>query len=89
MFGFRRTSESRDVEATNRHMFGEPARAIARNAIVITIGFLPLTASTLSPYITVGLFFASLMLFCTLATLFMRPGALRYVGARVIPGGVS
>ena len=81
--------ESRDVEATNRHMFGEPARAIARNAIVITIGFLPLTASTLSPYITVGLFFASLMLFCTLATLFLLPGALRYVGARVIPGGVS
>jgi hypothetical protein len=81
--------ESRDVEATNRHMFGEPGRAIVRNAIVITIGFLPLTASTLSPYITVGLFFASLMLFCTLATLFMLPGALRYVGARIIPGGVS
>jgi hypothetical protein len=81
--------ESRDVEATNRHMFGEPGRAIVRNAIVITIGFLPLTASTLSPYITVGLFFASLMLFCTLATLFVLPGALRYVGARVIPGGVS
>ncbi len=82
-------AESRDVEATIRHMFGEPGRAIARNAIVITIGFLPLTASTLSPYITVGLFFASLMLFCVLATLFILPGALRYVGDRVIPGGVS
>jgi hypothetical protein len=81
--------ESRDVEATIRHMFGEPGRAIVRNAIVITIGFLPLTASTLSPYITVGLFFASLMLFCTLATLFVLPGALRYLGARAIPGGVS
>jgi len=46
---------SRDVEATNRHMFGEPGRAIARNAIVITVGFLPLTVSTLGPYITVGL----------------------------------
>ncbi|HEB78847.1 MAG TPA: RND transporter, partial [Rhodospirillales bacterium] len=82
-------AESRDVEATIRHMFGEPARAIMRNAIVITIGFLPLTLSTLAPYITVGLFFASLMLFCTLATLFMLPGALRYVGARAIPGGPS
>ena len=78
-------AKSRDVEATNRHMFGEPGRAIARNAIVITIGFLPLTVSTLSPYITVGLFFASLMLFCTLATLVILPGALRYAGARVIP----
>ena len=82
-------TESRDVAATNRHMFGEPGRAIARNAIVITIGFLPLTVSTLSPYITVGLFFASLMLFCTLATLFVLPSALRFVGARVIPRAVS
>lgn len=81
--------ESRDVEATNRYMFGEPGRAIARNAIVITIGFLPLTLSSLSPYITVGLFFASLMLFCTLATLFVLPSALRFVGARIIPGGAS
>ena len=79
--------ESRDVELTNRYMFGEPGRAIARNAIIITVGFLPLTLSTLSPYITVGLFFASLMLFCTLATLFMLPAALRFVGARIIPGG--
>ncbi|MCP4301776.1 MAG: MMPL family transporter [Gammaproteobacteria bacterium] len=82
-------AESRDVELTNQHMFSEPGRAIARNAIIITIGFLPLTLSTLSPYITVGLFFASLMLFCTLATLFMLPAALRFVGDRVIPGGVS
>ena len=81
--------ESRDVELTNRYMFGEPGRAIARNSIIITIGFLPLTLSTLSPYITVGLFFASLMLFCTLATLFMLPGALRFVGARIIPGGAT
>jgi hypothetical protein len=81
--------ESRDVEATIRHMFGEPGRAIARNAIVITIGFLPLTLSSLSPYITVGLFFASLMLFCTLATLFLLPSALRFVGDRIIPGDAT
>ncbi len=82
-------AQSRDVEATNRHMFEEPGRAIARNAIVITLGFLPLTASTLGPYVTVGLFFASLMLFCTLANLVLLPGALRFVGARVIPGNGS
>lgn len=78
---------SRDVEATNRYMFSEPGRAITRNAIVITFGFLPLTLSTLGPYVTVGLFFASLMSFCTLATLFLLPAALRYLGARIIPGG--
>ncbi len=67
-------------------MFSEPGRAIARNAIVITIGFLPLMVSSLSPYVTVGMFFASLMLFTTLATLFILPSALRLVGARSIPG---
>jgi predicted RND superfamily exporter protein len=80
--------ESKSVEATSRYMFGEPGRAIARNAIVITIGFLPLMVSSLSPYVTVGMFFASLMLFTTLATLFILPSALRIVGARIIPGGV-
>ena len=82
-------SKSRSVEATNRYLFGEPGRAIARNAIVITIGFLPLMVSSLSPYVTVGMFFASLMLFTTLATLFMLPAALRFVGTRIIPGGIS
>jgi hypothetical protein len=80
-------SESRSVELTNQYMFGEPGRAIARNAIVITIGFLPLMVSSLSPYITVGMFFASLMFFTTLATLFVLPSAMRIVGARIIPGG--
>lgn len=79
--------ESRSVDATSRYMFGEPGRAIARNAIVITIGFLPLMLSSLSPYITVGMFFASLMLFTTLATLFMLPSVLRMIGTRIIPGG--
>ena len=65
---------------------GEPGRAIARNAIVITIGFLPLMASSLSPYVTVGAFFASLMLFTTLATLFILPSALRFVGTRIVSG---
>ena len=78
--------ESKSAVATNHYMFGEPGRAIARNAIVISIGFLPLMASSLSPYVTVGAFFASLMLFTTLATLFMLPSALRFVGTRIISG---
>jgi len=81
-------SEFGSLEAVNHYLFGEPARAIARNAIVITIGFLPLMVSSLSPYVTVGMFFASLMLFATLATLFMLPAVLRIVGLRIIPGGV-
>ncbi len=82
---FRAHSEiSNDIKVTNAYMFGEPGRAIARNAIIITLGFLPLTISTLGPYVTVGIFFALLMIFSTLATLFVLPAVLRYVGERVL-----
>jgi predicted RND superfamily exporter protein len=70
-------------------MFGEPGRAIARNAVVISLGFLPLLASSLTPYVTVGALFALLMVFSTLATLFILPAALRIVGRRIAKGGKS
>jgi len=79
----------RDLEGSTRHMFGEPGRAIARNAVVISLGFLPLLASSLTPYVTVGAFFALLMVFSTLATLFILPAALRIVGRRIAKGGKS
>jgi predicted RND superfamily exporter protein len=82
-------AESKDLEETNRYMFGEPGRAIARNAIVISLGFLPLVASSLTPYVTVGFFFALLMTFSTISTLFLLPAALRIVGPRILKGGKS
>jgi predicted RND superfamily exporter protein len=81
-----RYQEHPDLEETNRYMFSEPGRAIARNAIVISLGFLPLLASTLTPYVTVGMFFALLMIFSTFATLFILPAALRLVGPRILRG---
>jgi predicted RND superfamily exporter protein len=50
-----RYRQTGDIEGTNRYMFGEPGRAIGRNAIVISLGFLPLVLSTLTPYVTVGI----------------------------------
>jgi len=82
-------AESKNLEETNRYMFGEPGRAIARNAIVISLGFLPLIASSLTPYVTVGFFFALLMAFSTISTLFLLPAALRIVGPRILKGGKS
>ena len=69
-------------------MFEEPGRAILRNALVITLGFLPLIASSLTPYVTVGVFFALLMSVSTLATLFLLPALLRVLGKRTV-GGVA
>ncbi len=82
-------TESKNLEETNRYMFRDPGRAIARNAIVISLGFLPMVASSLTPYVTVGSFFALLMVFSTLATLFLLPAALRIAGRSILKGGKS
>jgi predicted RND superfamily exporter protein len=78
-----------DLDETNRYMFGEPGRAIARNAIVISLGFLPLVASSLGPYVTVGFFFALLMAFSTVSTLLILPAAMHIVGPRILKGAKS
>lgn len=79
--------QSQDHNITIKYMFDEPGRAITRNAIVVTFGFLPLVASTLTPYITVGVFFAILMITSTISTLIILPAALRFIAPRIIHGG--
>ncbi|MBI4364200.1 MAG: hypothetical protein HY568_02115, partial [Candidatus Latescibacteria bacterium] len=49
-----------------------------------SFGFLPLLASTLTPYVTVSLFFAALMIVSALATLLLLPAALRVFGERIL-----
>jgi predicted RND superfamily exporter protein len=63
-----------DWGVTVQEMFAEPARAIARNAVVIAVGFLPLLASPLGPYSTVGAFLAAIMLMSCVVTLILLPG---------------
>ena len=53
------------------HLFREPARAISRNAITISVGFTPLLLAPLIPYKTVGFFLATIMAVSWLATLFI------------------
>lgn len=54
-------------------MFAAPARALIKNAMVISIGFLPLFASPLVPYNTVGFFMFMIMLVASIATLLILP----------------
>ncbi len=56
-----------------KYVFGEPARAISRNAIVLSAGFLPLLAAPLVPYQTVGVFIAAIIISAGLATLLIMP----------------
>jgi predicted RND superfamily exporter protein len=64
-------------ELASRPVFGEPARAISRNIVVIAIGFLPLLAAPLLPYKTVGVFMAAILIISGVATLFILPALMR------------
>ncbi|MCF8131304.1 MAG: MMPL family transporter, partial [Deltaproteobacteria bacterium] len=66
-------------------VFGEPARAIARNAIVVGIGFLPLILAPLVPYQTVGIFIASILLLAGVSTMLILPAAMRLLEKQLFP----
>jgi uncharacterized membrane protein YdfJ with MMPL/SSD domain len=63
-------------EKTVGPVFGEPARAIARNVIVVGVGFLPLILAPLVPYQTVGVFISSILVVAGAATLLLLPSLL-------------
>ncbi|MEW6108913.1 MAG: MMPL family transporter [Nitrospirota bacterium] len=68
---FKRTGELKS--AMEQTMGGEPALAIFRNALIIALGFTPMVIATLTPYVTVGLFFGSLAFFAGITTLIFLP----------------
>lgn len=70
-------------ELACREMFKEPAMAISRNAIIISIGFTPLLAAPLVPYKTVGFFLATIMAVSWLATLFILPALITMLRKRL------
>ena len=69
-------------------MFGEPARAITRNVLVIAIGFLPLLAAPLIPYKTVGIFLCAIMALSGAVTLLALPALIK-LGEKVLFKGVK
>ncbi|HEU4364416.1 MAG TPA: MMPL family transporter [Candidatus Krumholzibacteria bacterium] len=75
-----------NFERTMTVFFHEPAQALARNIVVIALGFIPMFFASLVPYITVGAFFFAIMAIAGAATLVIMPAALSYFPARVISG---
>ena len=69
-------AQTRDLSESLEHMFNEPATAITRNALVIALGFTPLLFAPLVPYVTVGVFLASIMAISALVTLLILPGVM-------------
>ncbi len=58
-------------------VFQEPARAIARNVVIVGLGFIPLLLAPLVPYQTVGLLIASILIAAGLATLVLLPAMIQ------------
>jgi len=64
-------------------VFGEPARAISRNVIVLGVGFLPLLVAPLVPYKTVGVFIAAILLAAGVVTLLVLPALITLLESRL------
>jgi predicted RND superfamily exporter protein len=75
-----------NFQATMQTFFHEPAQALARNIVVIALGFVPMFFATLVPYVTVGAFFFAIMLISGGSTFLIMPAALSYFPAHVISG---
>ncbi|MDX8389710.1 MAG: MMPL family transporter [Mariprofundaceae bacterium] len=58
-------------------IFGETSRAIAKNALIVSIGFAPLLFAPLVPYITVGVLLASIMGLSWAATILLLPALVK------------
>lgn len=75
--------ETGDWGETARKMFGEPARAISRNVIILGAGFLPLLAAPLVPYQTVGIFIAAIIFTAGVITLMILPASMSYLNTQL------
>ncbi|UCC98386.1 MAG: MMPL family transporter [Phycisphaerales bacterium] len=76
-------SQTGSWEKASPEMFGEPARAISRNVVVIAIGFLPLLMASLVPYTTVGIFVCAILAVSGVTTLLILPAIIRVLEKRL------
>jgi len=74
---------NKSLSATMDELFEEPARAIARNIVVIALGFVPLLFAALVPYVTVGAFFLAIMALSGTATFLILPALVTLRGRKV------
>jgi len=76
-------SQAGSWQKASPEMFGEPARAISRNVIVIAIGFLPFLMAPLVPYKRVGIFVCAIQAVSGIVTLLILPAIIRVLEKRL------
>ena len=77
--------ETGDFAKTYAEMFEGLARAISRNVLVISIGFVPMFFSVVVPYVNVGSFFFAIMIVSGAVTMFLLPSIFIALGERMFP----
>ena len=80
------TRELSEREADLLHyLAGSPTRAIARNVIVLGVGFLPLLGAPLVPYNTVGFLMAAIMAVSSIVTVLLLPAIMMNIQKWLFP----
>jgi hypothetical protein len=74
-----------NFQQTFPEMFEGLGRAISRNVLVISIGFVPMFFSNLVPYVTVGSFFFAIMMVSGAVTLLLLPSIFRMWHKKIMP----
>ncbi len=84
-----RVAENQDIhQSIQWTMFG-PGKAIVRNAIILFMGFIVLWFAPLTPYITVGLFIAAIMILSSLSTLVLLPALIQLFHRQLLTKQIS
>jgi len=79
------TTERGSWQSAAGPVFGAPARAITRNGLVVSLGFLPLLLAPLVPYQTVGALIAAILIASGAATLVLLPALIRVLEPWLFP----
>src|SRR3989304_944807 len=75
-----RYAEDRDVERAILWTAARPGKGIIRNAILFASAFSVMILAPLTPYITVGLFIAGMMVISSVITILFLPAIIRVAG---------
>lgn len=73
-----------DIESALVWTAGRPGKGIVRNAILFASAFSVMIFAPLTPYVTVGLFIASMMIISSILTILFLPAIIRMLGGWLI-----
>ena len=84
-----RYAERPDLHAALVWTAARPGKGIFRNAVLFALGFMVMVFANLTPYITVGVFMAAIMLLSSVSTVVFLPALIRIFEKSLLKGKMS